>query len=169
MYSDDVDITVQYVNKTFDITAPEVTTSETRKCPVVAAPSFVASNRKALLSGRPIPAQETRRLKTEIDFSWGDSACACKSTPRPCIFIHGMGVATEKQTNQDSLSSYWGNLTGHAPCCLTIKYAELNTVNTSWTDDTLQQKVCDRTLAVSKTSTKSTIADTIIVTHLLGI
>ncbi|GMF34438.1 unnamed protein product [Phytophthora lilii] len=70
--------------------------------------------------------------------------------------------------NQDSFSEYWGNLTDHAPCCTTLKYAMLNTINHSWVDDSLQQKVCDRALAVSKTSKKSTVSDTIIITHSMG-
>lgn len=59
-------------------------------------------------------------------------------------------------------------MTDHAPCCTSIKYAVLDTVNNTWTNNTQQQQVCDRALAVSKTSTKSRIADTIVVTHSMG-
>lgn len=49
-----------------------------------------------------------------------------------------------------------------------MKYARLDTINNSWTSHDLQQKVCDRALAVSDSSTKSTIADAIVVTHSMG-
>ncbi|KAL3658086.1 hypothetical protein V7S43_016929 [Phytophthora oleae] len=87
---------------------------------------------------------------------------------RACIFIHGMGIDKEEPTNVDSFNYYWGNLTDHAPCCSSIKYAVLDTVNNSWTNDTQQFKVCDRALAVSGTSSDSVIKDTIIVTHSMG-
>ncbi|KAG1687629.1 hypothetical protein DVH05_004750 [Phytophthora capsici] len=78
-----------------------------------------------------------------------------------------MGIKYELPENQDSFR-YWGNLTGHAPCCTAMKYMVLDTVNNTWTNTTQQQKVCDRALAVSKTSTESSITDTIVVTHSMG-
>ncbi|EGZ14260.1 hypothetical protein PHYSODRAFT_510658 [Phytophthora sojae] len=70
--------------------------------------------------------------------------------------------------NQDSFPHYWGNLTGHAPCCSSMKYARLDTIHNAWNSKTLQKKVCNRILSVSDTSTKSTISDTIVVTHSMG-
>ncbi|ETI30183.1 hypothetical protein F443_22699, partial [Phytophthora nicotianae P1569] len=91
------------------------------------------------------------------------------STPRPCIFFHGLGSDTEETTLQTS-SDYFGDLSDSAPCCTSIKYAVLNTVDYAWTDATLQQKVCNFAISVSSTSSSSskTIADTIIVTHSMG-
>ncbi|EEY62373.1 uncharacterized protein PITG_14802 [Phytophthora infestans T30-4] len=70
--------------------------------------------------------------------------------------------------NQDEFPKYWGNLTAHTPCCSSLKYARLDTIHNAWTDATLQEKVCARALAVSESSTKTTVADTIIVTHSMG-
>eukprot|EP00644_Phytophthora_capsici_P013310 jgi/Phyca11/5479/fgenesh1_pm.PHYCAscaffold_5_\ len=76
-------------------------------------------------------------------------------------------IPAKEVENLDSYG-YWGNMTGHTPCCSSTKYAVLNTVNNSWTDDLLQQKVCDHILEVSETSTGTTISDTIIVSHSMG-
>uniref|UniRef100_M4BMP6 GPI inositol-deacylase n=1 Tax=Hyaloperonospora arabidopsidis (strain Emoy2) TaxID=559515 RepID=M4BMP6_HYAAE len=59
---------------------------------------------------------------------------------------------------------------GHAPCCSSIKYASLDTVNIGWTNETLQEKVCSHALSMSKSSSvaKGTIKDTILVTHSMG-
>ncbi|KAE9176615.1 hypothetical protein PF005_g24852 [Phytophthora fragariae] len=162
MYGGNMDIAVEYGNSRMNISAPLLNGEELPRCAEVVSKFAIDSTGNTLLTGRPIASGDVRRLKGE------PSSCSCKSTPRPCIFIHGMGVRTELPDNQDSLKKYWGDLTGHAPCCTSIKYAVLNTVDNTWTDSTQQQRVCDRALAVSETSTKSTIADTIIVTHSMG-
>ncbi|KAG2761553.1 hypothetical protein PC129_g15700 [Phytophthora cactorum] len=169
MYGSDMDITVENVDTRVNISTPVATNDDEPECIAAASPSAVTSTGKALLTGTPGSIGDSRRLKAEFDFTWGDdsSSCSCKSTPRPCIFIHGMGVPLELPDNQDSLS-YWGNITGHTPCCSTVKYAVLDTINNTWTNNTQQHKVCDRALAVSKTSTDSVITDTIVVTHSMG-
>ncbi|KAJ8575069.1 hypothetical protein ON010_g4147 [Phytophthora cinnamomi] len=164
MYGSDMDITVEYLDERMNISAPQ----HVPECAAVMTQFQLTPTGNALLKGLRTSPGDARRLRAEFDFLWGDSSsCSCKSTPRPCIFIHGMGVHTELPTNQDSLN-YWGNMTGHAPCCTSMKYAVLNTVDNSWTNNTQQQQVCDRALAVSKTSTKSKIVDTIVVTHSMG-
>ncbi|GMF60689.1 unnamed protein product [Phytophthora fragariaefolia] len=170
MHGSDMDIVVEYLSTHATISPPPLKDEKLPKCTEVNSNFVVTSTGKALLTGQLISSKDSRRLKADFDFdfSWGDSSsCSCKSTPRPCIFIHGMGVRTELPYNLDSFK-YWGNLTGHAPCCSSMKFAKLNTVNNTWTNDTQQHQVCDRALAVSKTSTKSTIADTIVVTHSMG-
>ncbi|KAG7387367.1 hypothetical protein PHYPSEUDO_014391 [Phytophthora pseudosyringae] len=166
MYGSDVDVAVEYLDKHANISTPHEILS---KCATSVTPTTVNSIAIALLTGASAPVRDARRLKAAFDFSWGDDSpsCSCKSTPRPCIFIHGMGVTFELPDNQDSFR-YWGNLTGHTPCCSTIKYAVLDTVNNTWTNNTQQQKVCDRALSVSKTSTDTVITDTIVVTHSMG-
>ncbi|KAG7387364.1 hypothetical protein PHYPSEUDO_014388 [Phytophthora pseudosyringae] len=49
-----------------------------------------------------------------------------------------------------------------------MKFAHLNTVNTSWIDPAQQKNMCNRALAVSDTSKNSVITDTIVVTHSMG-
>ncbi|GMF31564.1 unnamed protein product [Phytophthora lilii] len=99
------------------------------------------------------------------------STCPCNSTPRPCIFFHGLGNENEEAELQDSSRHFgWDKIQGHAPCCTTIKYAALNTVDYAWTNSSLQEKVCHHTLSMAQTSDTSsrTIEDTIVVTHSMG-
>ncbi|OWZ02841.1 hypothetical protein PHMEG_00025530 [Phytophthora megakarya] len=113
---------------------------------------------------------ESRKLNTAASFSFGDkSTCSCKSTPRPCVFIHGLGVKDEMSENQEAFTDYWGtHLAGHGPCCSSMKFAHLNTVNSTWTSENLQEKVCNRALTASTTSKDTVISDTIVVTHSMG-
>ncbi|EGZ14173.1 hypothetical protein PHYSODRAFT_335843 [Phytophthora sojae] len=171
MYGNDMDIEVEYVKTQETIPAPKGVPAN---CDSVASPSSVTSIGRSLLTGESMSPQDARRLKSAsltFDFVLGndDDSCSCKSTPRPCIFVHGLGISKEEPENLDVFpTNYWGNLTDHAPCCSSIKYAMLNTVNNSWTDDEQQQKVCDRVLAVSKTSQGTMVSDTIIITHSMG-
>ncbi|CEG46848.1 RxLR-like protein [Plasmopara halstedii] len=167
----EINIKVEYSKDRKDIHVPTQRATLAANCTVVASPSLVTSTGKLILTGQPIARESTRILKADMDVRNHErnSSCSCKSTPRPCIFIHGQGIKIEMAENQDTFPTiYWGNMTNHAPCCTSIKYAVLNTVNYSWTDDSQQQKVCDRALAVSETSTKSKISDTIIITHSMG-
>ncbi|GMF34254.1 unnamed protein product [Phytophthora lilii] len=130
--------------------------------------SMVSSIGRALLTGQPI-SNRSRKLKSAFDFSFRDkSSCSCMSTPRPCIFIHGLGVKEEMPENEDTFS-YWGDsIIDHTPCCSSVKFAHLNTVDNAWTNETQQAKVCNRALAVSTTSTDLVITDTIVITHSMG-
>ncbi|ETL49060.1 hypothetical protein L916_01389 [Phytophthora nicotianae] len=165
----DMDVSVEYLESHIDIQPP--TMNSTEKCKSQASSTSTTPIGHALLTGGPIPKEKGRKLRSEFDLglSYKElSKCSCKSTPRPCIFIHGQGLQPEMAENQDEFPKYWGNLTDHAPCCSSMKYARLDTIRNAWTDETLQEKVCDRALAVSDSSTKTTIADTIIVTHSMG-
>ncbi|KAG7394926.1 hypothetical protein PHYBOEH_004447 [Phytophthora boehmeriae] len=169
MHGSDVDIAVEYMNNQEKIKAPSTNASFTHKCLTTTLSSIVTPIGKALLSGAQTVLNESRKLEAAFGFSeLFESKCSCRSKPRPCIFIHGLGVSTEEPDNQDSFPAYWGNVTDHTPCCSTTKYAHLDTVNNSWTSAMQQQKVCDRALAVSETSTGSVIADTIVFTHSMG-
>ncbi|GMF20900.1 unnamed protein product [Phytophthora lilii] len=185
MTGSDINIGVQYMTSS----KPElqqIDNDTSQRCNTFVEPTVVSPLGKSILTSKS--ASTSRKLKAEFDFTFwldnseenadtspGDSSresehhgCSCKSTPRPCLFIHGMGIDKEEPTNVDSFSYYWGNLTDHAPCCSTMKFTVLDTVNNSWTNDTQQQKVCDRALDVSETSMNSTIKDTILVTHSMG-
>ncbi|GMF61721.1 unnamed protein product [Phytophthora fragariaefolia] len=174
MYGNDMDITVAYEGEQKTILIPTLGGRAPANCVKVATPSSMTSIGRALLAGESISPHNTRDLRAAsltFDFVFGDDddVCSCKSTPRPCIFVHGLGISKEEPENVDVFpTKYWGNLTGHAPCCSSIQYSVLNTINNSWTDDAQQQKVCDRLLAVSETSHDTTISDTIIVTHSMG-
>uniref|UniRef100_A0AAV1VN46 Uncharacterized protein n=1 Tax=Peronospora matthiolae TaxID=2874970 RepID=A0AAV1VN46_9STRA len=165
MFGSDMDIEVEYLKKRLLIRAPKLDDSAEEECEPTILPSPVTSIGESFLTGSPVVAED--RILEKAFGVFLDDQCSCRSALRPCIFIHGLGVHVEKEENVDS-STYWGNLTGHTPCCSSIKYAMLNTVNNSWTDDLLQEKVCDRALSVSNSSNGSTISDTIIITHSMG-
>ncbi|GMF20901.1 unnamed protein product [Phytophthora lilii] len=168
MHGSDMDIAVEFLESPIDIQVPTSAATTKGGCSVVAKPSTISSIGQALLTGQPIP-KASRNLKAAFDFSFRDkSSCSCKSTPRPCIFIHGLGVKQEMPENEDFFS-YWGDsIIDHTPCCSSVKFAHLNTVNNTWTSKAQQGKVCNRALAVSNTSTESVITDTIVITHSLG-
>jgi len=112
-------------------------------------------------------AQQERGLKEQ--WSFGSDTCACKSTPRPCLFIHGERHETEDEELQTK-SDMFGDMAGHAPCCSEIKYASLETMTVRWTDEKLQEKVCKHALSMSNSSdaTRGVVKDTILVTHSMG-
>lgn len=167
MIGQDLDIEVEYLDNRVNIMTPTTDLN----CKTVSTPSFVTPIGKELLTGAANTSVE-RNLKPQFGFNpWDDDSsdsCKCKSTKRPCLFIHGMGVDEEEPDVVDSFSYYWGNLTDHAPCCSSFKYTVLNTVDNGWTNGTLQQQVCDRAVSVSKRSSKTVIADTILITHSMG-
>ncbi|RLN90597.1 hypothetical protein BBJ28_00007970 [Nothophytophthora sp. Chile5] len=170
VYGSDLDIAVEYLDSPVEISAPELNTNAALECETVATASSMTSATLALLTGESIASTGRRKLEAEPNVTLASSSCSCQSTPRPCIFIHGLGITAEESENQDSLSGYWGDITAHAPCCTSIKYAVLDTMDYGWTDETLQHKVCDHALSVSSSSSSSTgiIADTIIVSHSMG-
>ncbi|CAH0487068.1 unnamed protein product [Peronospora farinosa] len=112
---------------------------------------------------------QQRGLKAEWDFFSKSLSCQCKSTSRPCLFIHGELNGNEEKELQPS-SKYFGDMTSHAPCCSSIKYVALDTNSYGWTNGTLQETVCKHALSMSKTSDvkEKTIKDTILVTHSMG-
>ncbi|ETL49061.1 hypothetical protein L916_01390 [Phytophthora nicotianae] len=163
MRGSDMDITVEYLNNRVDIKEP---LDAPQQCITTSSSSSVTAIGKSLLTGQLVQNDSTRKLRMEIDFSLDDS-CTCKSKPRPCVFVHGLGIKKELARNRDRFY-YWGDLDGHAPCCTSMTYTYLNTSGNPWTSDELQQKVCNRVMAVSHSSKNAVIADTIVVTHSMG-
>ncbi|KAE8989802.1 hypothetical protein PR003_g22756 [Phytophthora rubi] len=150
LFNADMDVTVELMKNHFDIQIPS--TDMSSQCVKTASSSAVTSFGKSVLTGQPI-SNDARMLKAAFDFSFRGSSCSCSSKLRPCIFIHGMGVEEELPHNLDNFTEYWGDhLIRHAPCCSSMKFAHLNTVNNTWTSAKQQQKVCSRSLAVSDTS-----------------
>uniref|UniRef100_A0AAV1V144 GPI inositol-deacylase n=1 Tax=Peronospora matthiolae TaxID=2874970 RepID=A0AAV1V144_9STRA len=170
MYGVDMDIEVEYLDTRVHIVAPVIQADDDNdddECEADVLLSAVTPIGKSLLTGTMVLTNK-RKLAPAIAFPFEDDvACTCKSKRRPCIFIHGLGVKKSSPMNLDSLP-YWGPIADHAPCCSSMKYAHLNTVNHSWAQASQQQAVCDRALAVSNSSTNSTIRDTIVVTHSMG-
>ncbi|KAF4320653.1 hypothetical protein G195_006125 [Phytophthora kernoviae 00238/432] len=169
IYGSDLDIAVEFLDSPVAITAPTLSSGAALSCETVVTATSVTATTLALLTGQPISSTGTRKLKEQATVTLASSSCSCQSTPRPCIFFHGLGSDTEETTLQNS-NDYFGDISDSAPCCTSIKYAILNTVNSAWTDATLQQKVCNFAISMSSTSSSSskTIKDTIIVTHSMG-
>ncbi|KAG1697042.1 hypothetical protein DVH05_017428 [Phytophthora capsici] len=97
------------------------------------------------------------------------STCACRGTPRPCLFFHGMDVKADGGIVDEF--SFFGDIKKHAPCCSSFHFAVLNTVDYAWYNDTLQQKACDAAMKVTTGKTDSgltEINDVIIVAHSMG-
>ncbi|CAH0475652.1 unnamed protein product [Peronospora belbahrii] len=170
MYGSDVDIEVEYLNTRVDIVAPILTQGiidSDFKCIVDVSSSPVSSIGRSLLTGKTVP-KNSRKLFSLMSFLFDEkTSCSCKSTPRPCIFIHGLNVKGETSKTVNSLP-YWGDIAKHVPCCLSVKFAHLDTIKNSWTQKDQQQKACSCALSVSKSSTNTTIKNTIIVTHSMG-
>ncbi|KAG7381736.1 hypothetical protein PHYBOEH_010802 [Phytophthora boehmeriae] len=173
-YSRDMAVGVEYMDRSIKtMSAPEVTDQSASCNRADDDYTSVTSTGLALLTGNTIPAGSSRNLKEATHIVIDEETCSCKSTPRPCIFFHGLGNPNEEAELQDSpkkTKRKMGEIKGHAPCCSTIKYAVLNTVDYAWTNSTLQQKFCDHALSISDTSdlTSMTIEDTVIVTHSMG-
>ncbi|ETN02846.1 hypothetical protein PPTG_15804 [Phytophthora nicotianae INRA-310] len=169
-YSSDLDITVEYLDGPVSVSKPELTTS----CEVVQEATSLTPTALALATGSKIPSGSTRQLRQESHMAMEATECkACPTTPRPCIFLHGLGNPNDVAELQDTpklTRRKFGDMHGHAPCCSEIKYAVMNTKDAGWRNDTLQHKYCDFALSMSKTSdvATGTIDRTIIVTHSMG-
>ncbi|KAG7398806.1 hypothetical protein PHYBOEH_010438 [Phytophthora boehmeriae] len=165
-FSSDMVIDVEYLDKPVGVEAPALS-DKSASCSTVETATSVTPTALALLTGDTIPASTSRNLKAAEHMALDSSTCECKSTPRPCIFFHGIGNSKEKPELQDEPCARMGSIGDHAPCCTTVKYAWLNTIDYGWNSDVLQQKFCDHALSMSDTSDQdsTTIGDTIIVTH----
>uniref|UniRef100_H3GWF4 AB hydrolase-1 domain-containing protein n=1 Tax=Phytophthora ramorum TaxID=164328 RepID=H3GWF4_PHYRM len=166
-YSSDMTIDVEYLENSVSISKP------TLSCAAVGKEASVSPTALALLTGKEVPASSTRNLKAAEHMAMESSSCTCKSTPRPCVFFHGIGNYNEMEELQDTpkkASGRMGNMNAHAPCCTEVKYSILNTMDYSWTNDSLQQKFCDRALRLSDTSDVDlgVVKDTVVVTHSMG-
>ncbi|KAL3660427.1 hypothetical protein V7S43_014580 [Phytophthora oleae] len=163
-HSSDFTITVEYLEKPV-----EIPTSKGTPCRAVATATSVTPTAFALLTGTSIP-MISRQLKAAEHMDMEASSCKCKTTPRPCIFFHGIGSSNELEelaNTPKKASGRMGNMNKHSPCCSTVKYAILNTMDYGWNNDTLQEKFCDRALRFSDVGDvkTGTITDTVIVTH----
>ncbi|ETL44895.1 hypothetical protein L916_04902 [Phytophthora nicotianae] len=168
VYGSDLEIRIKYLKSRVEITAPELSGSALSKCENVVNATAMTETSIALLTGDVIPESESRSLDFDPGVDLAATTCSCKSTPRPCLFIHGLGIDYAKEELQDSFSDYWGNMTDHAPCCTEFKYMIWNSMETGWNNDTQQQIMCDLAASVTESGSPTEIADTIVVTHSMG-
>ncbi|KAG2877416.1 hypothetical protein PC114_g23644 [Phytophthora cactorum] len=159
VYGSDLDISVKYLDHPVSISKPKLSEDAAHSCETIYG-----------LASLSLPNQHERALEAEAGmWSFGSTACECKSTPRPCLFIHGENNEKEEKALQTK-SDKFGDMTDRAPCCSTIKYASLDTKTVRWTDETLQETVCKHALSMSESSEadEGLIKDTILVTHSMG-
>lgn len=181
IYGADLEIEAQYESDADAVweqipSAPEFPSSLLSSCGKVgASPQLARSSLGALVAGAGRDWSHRRLNRMSFFDGIVDSAadvlgvsedsCSCKGTPRPCVFLSGMG-STSDQGLLDT-TSYFGSIGDHAPCCSSIKYAKMNTCDFGWNDDSLQQRACD--LAIEATgSTGTVIENAIVVTHSMG-
>ncbi|OWZ05050.1 hypothetical protein PHMEG_00022935 [Phytophthora megakarya] len=167
-FGSDMEIDVKYLKKRVQITAPKLSASAKKECEKVVNSTAVTTIASALLTGDVIPESESRSFDFFGAVDISATTCSCKSTPRPCLFIHGLGVDYAEEKLQDSFTYYWGNLTEHAPCCTDFKYMIWNSMVTGWNNETQQQILCDLATSLTDTGSPTEIADTIVITHSMG-
>ena len=167
-YASDVDIEVTFLSDRVKVPVPKVTAGSMGECRRVVKATDMTPAAAALLTGAPVPDSEERAEGSGLAVTLSPTTCTCKSDPRPCLFIHGLGNDYAEDELQDSMPSYWGNLTEYAPCCTEFKYMVWNSVVAGWNNDTQQQILCDLATSVSNSSSSTEIADTIVVTHSMG-
>jgi len=170
-FSGDLTIQVEYVKTAVNSSTP--TLHDEPSCDTVATATSVTPTALALMTGSSVTSSNSRQLKVAELMEMESTECACKAPPRPCVFFHGIGNQHEMEELQDTprkAGGRMGNMNKHAPCCTEVKYAILNTIDYSWTSDSLQQKFCDRALRLSDTSDVDLgiIKDTVVVTHSMG-
>lgn len=168
IYGSDLEIGVKYLKNPVQITAPKLNASALSECKTVVNATAVTATAAALLTGEAIPESESRSLDFGSNVTLTPTTCSCKSTPRPCLFIHGLGIDYAEAELQDAFTYYWGNLTDHAPCCTDFKCMIWNSVEIGWNNDTQQQILCDLATSVTESGSPTEIADTIVVTHSMG-
>jgi hypothetical protein len=167
----DIQIDVTYLSDPIIVTKPSsIKQEELVKCTQVKDSSKISPSTWNLLSGSNskdwLNAVKVNLFHDnyEQEMTIQSASCGCKSgNKRPCLFFHGVGNPIDgglKDTNPS-----FGEIQKHAPCCSTVKFASLNTVQFAWNDAILQSKVCNASLSMSPSSTNNTIKDTIIVTH----
>jgi hypothetical protein len=181
MYGADLDIEVQFENNADAVwksipSAPEFSGELLSSCGKVgASPQLGRPSLGSLFTGAGRDWSHRRLARMGLFDDIVDSAadvlgvsddsCSCKGTPRPCVFLSGMG-STEDKGLLDT-TNYFGSIGEHAPCCTSIKYAKMNTCDFGWNEDSLQQRACD--LAIEATgSTGTVIENAIVVTHSMG-
>lgn len=166
-FGEDVDVEFQYLQQPVAIPTP---THAPVNCAKIAEGGAVALQEASfgLLWGSPQSTFSRSLRQAAQSVSLASSSCACKGTPKPCLFFHGMDVKEDGGLVDDY--AFFGDVKQHAPCCSSFKFALMNTVDNAWTDDALQHKTCDYALSMSPKSSSATrtIEDTIIVAHSMG-
>ncbi|EEY55467.1 uncharacterized protein PITG_20881 [Phytophthora infestans T30-4] len=123
-YSSDLDIDVEYLDGPVSVSKPDLTDGST-SCEIVQTATSLTPTALALATGSEVPTKTLRKLKQAAHMAMEATECdTCLTTPRPCIFLHGLGNPNEEAQLQDSpklTKRKYGDMHGHAPCCSEIK------------------------------------------------
>ncbi|POM59795.1 hypothetical protein PHPALM_31421 [Phytophthora palmivora] len=182
---EDLDISVRYENTVPVIVAPSIPSDVKEYCGQVPFNEALSPSATALFQ-KSISEWGHRALRTQEAESWllsvvskvvsaasgdsnaSDSSNSCSTTPRPCVFVAGLGQKTDYGLSTTDQKPYFGDeFQDYVPCCASIQYIELATSLYAWYDLTLVNEMVDYLFKISSSSDSSTkvIADTIIFTH----
>ncbi|KAG4045153.1 hypothetical protein PC123_g19435 [Phytophthora cactorum] len=125
VYSSDLDIAVEYLDSTVSISKP-VLTDTSAACEIDQKLTSLTPTALALVTGSKITSSHSRMLIEEAHMTMEATSCeTCMSTPRPCIFLHGLGNPNEEAELQDTpelTNRKLGDIHGHAPCCSDMQW-----------------------------------------------
>ncbi|KAJ8548560.1 hypothetical protein ON010_g11113 [Phytophthora cinnamomi] len=182
---EDLDITVQYEDSAPVIVAPTIPVDVEEYCGKVPFGDTVPPSATSLIH-RSFSEWSHRALRAEEAESWlsslvssvvsavsgnsddSDSSSSCSTTPRPCVFVAGLGQNTDYGLSTTDSKPYFGDeFQDYVPCCSSIQYIEMATSLYAWYDLTLVNELVGYLFEISSSSDSSTgiIADTIIFTH----
>ncbi|GMF29223.1 unnamed protein product [Phytophthora lilii] len=182
---EDLDINVRYENSIPAIVAPSVPDDVVEYCGKVPLSDTLSPSAASLFhhsfsewSHRALRAQESESwisslVSSVVSAVSGDSddsgsSSSCSTTPRPCVFVAGLGQKTDYGLSTSELKTYFGDeFQNYVPCCSSIQFIELATSLYAWYDLTLAKELVGYLFETSSSSDSSTgvIADTIIFTH----
>ncbi|EGZ17558.1 hypothetical protein PHYSODRAFT_331507 [Phytophthora sojae] len=161
---EDLDITVQYKDSAPVIVEPTIPADAKEYCGKVQFCDTVSPPAVSLLH-RSLSEWGHRTLRwlsslvssvmSTVSGDSGSSSSSCSTTPRPCVFVAGLGQKTDYGLSTTDSKPYFGDeFQDYVPCC-------------SWYDLTLVNELVGYLLEVSSSSDSSTglIADTVIFTH----
>ncbi|KAF0699086.1 Aste57867_10322 [Aphanomyces stellatus] len=168
VYGNDMDIDVTYLSALDDdipsLEVPSTTAAGAPlNCPVhqpqdAPAPASLSLTQKATSLKNTLMGTRSLNL-------FGPS-CSCQAEPKPCLMVHGVANPIAGPMT-DTFPFYWGDVHNHLPCCSSVKFVHFDTINTGWSDDSIQQDFCNAALQVSRSSTKS-IGKLTIISHSMG-
>lgn len=159
----DLNIDVHAMDAPASISKP---TQLSDTCDSVFEPTQVSETTRAILSGASV-STFIGTGGSNASLILPQASCSCSSTPRPCLFIHGLGSSDDSGLHDSS--SYFGDIAQSAPCCSSVQFSYMNTNDFAWTDAGQQQKLCDYALQVSGAGASSKVVEnTILVAHSMG-
>ncbi|KAJ0396088.1 hypothetical protein P43SY_006656 [Pythium insidiosum] len=96
-----------------------------------------------------------------------ESCSSCATGPKPCLFVHGLGESTDAPET-DNFKSYWGDVQTKLPCCSSVRFMRLNTIENSWYNPSLAKKVCNAAMQMSGSKDPMNLQNIAIIAHSMG-